>query len=140
MFDIQAVITRLQGNAPALLSVQGAADLAKSRAAPRRRPAAFVYLLSEDASANRKVSAVDQRVAVRFATLLVVKNVADARGEAAMGSVAPVRESVRTALLGWEPPGDRTPVEYGNGRLMAMADGLMWWQDTWTSAYHVRAT
>ena len=138
--DLASIIKRLSEQSAELRFVGGSADI-PSQSAPAKRPSAFVYPLIEQPAANTLVSGVDQRVQVRFAVLLCVT---DARPGIHQGrtltELEAVRESVRIALLNWQPPNASDICEFAGGQLQAMGDGLLWWQDDYQTAEHWRKT
>lgn len=137
--DLQPIQNRLKTNASELMFVGGTADIPDGKM-PAKLPAAFVHPLSDSAAPNSLVSGVDQRITVRFAVLLCVR---DARPKMLQGrsltQLDAVRESVRTALLNWQPAGASDVCTFAGGNLRDVGSGHLWWQDDYLTAHHWRA-
>lgn len=132
-------IARLVASAPTLKLVEGAAEYAALKANPpdSRRPAAFVVPLSEVAGPNVLVNAVRQRVAAQLGVVFAVGSLRDPRGEQARLDLEAVRAEARTALLGWAPTASHDPFEFLRGDLVDLRDGVVWWQDRYSSAFYI---
>lgn len=138
--SLDPIIARLDAQVAALKKVGGAADFEAALAELKIEPAAFVIPLRDAAQPNTLENAVSQRVISRFGVALAVQNLRDASGTKAQTELAPLRDSVITALLGWAPDADRDPCEYGGGRLLRLRDRVLWWLDEFVTAYYVRKT
>lgn len=139
--QLAPAIARLKAEVPQLRIVGGAADLAALREAPPLQlPAAYVLALAESARPNSlsTVGALMLRRAVRFAVVLAAQNLRDPRGEAAQGALEALRAAVLGALLNWQPTDDHDPVEFAAGRLLSLADQVLWWQDEFVTADYLR--
>lgn len=135
---IDTIITHL-GSVTALKKVSGAADFASASIDLKGKlPAAYVLPLNDKAGRNEMANAVMQKVDVRFGVVLAVQNLRDALGKNAQSDLDPIRKAVIAALLGWQPDTDHEPVLYGSGRLLQMADGVLWWQLEFVTAYYER--
>lgn len=129
--------TRLQEEVQALKLVAGATEFqAASETNPPVTPAAYVIRLRETGGPRATYSRVEQRVPTEIGIVLVVRNVADAKGAAAGVDMETLRSAVRTALLGWEPTGC-DPLEFGAGGLLVFRDQHLWWQDSYRSTYDI---
>jgi hypothetical protein len=137
--DLAPIIARLKGEASVLRFVGGAADLPAATEELKQHPAAFVIPLTDSASRNGDATgSVTQQVTVRFGVLLAVQNLRDARGEAALTTLTPVRLAVRDALVGFVPEGYEDPCEIVGGRIMQLNDRVLWWQDDFLSMFIYR--
>lgn len=137
---ISEVIAHLKTAVPALVKVSGAADFAAAGADLKNSlPAAYVLPLAEKADASPLADAVLQRVGSRFGVVVAVSNLRDPRGENAHGALEPLRQAVIAALLGWPPSDAHEPVEFAAGRILSFTDGVLWWQDEFTTAYLLRS-
>jgi len=137
LFDPQLVIARLAAQLPppALKQRGGAADFAAVKPEARILPAAFVLELANRASRNSLATlAVSQQNEIRFGVVLAVQNLRDPRGEKAHADMRTLRQSVMTALLGWQPDPDYDVVEYGGGRLLQLDNLVLWWQDDYITS------
>lgn len=136
---IDAVIAHLKTSVPSLKKVSGAVDFASAGTDLKNStPAAYVLPLADKAGQNELCNAVSQRVDVRFGVVLAVQNLRDARGQNAHSDLEPIRRAVIDALLGWNPDADHAPVLYGGGRLLQLADGVLWWQLEFVTVYYER--
>lgn len=134
---IAEVIDRLRSDQAALglKLIGGAADFqTAAETRPAATPAAFVYLLEEMPSDGKVAGASIQSVAQLLGVCLVVRNVADAAGAAASADMEALRREVKQRLFGFAPA-ERSPLLRGPSRLLAFAEGYMWWQDTYTTSY-----
>lgn len=139
---LELVTARLAGTA-GLLDVGGAVEYFAARESLKRSPAAFVLPAKDTAAANAfATEEIDQRVTARFGVIIAVKNVRDARGEAAMADLTPLRQAVWERLLGWIAAEGFSPCTYGGGRLLDLDEGaqVLWWVDEFDTDYHVRVT
>ncbi|MBL8500041.1 MAG: hypothetical protein JNL77_05545 [Nitrosomonas sp.] len=140
LFDPVWIIDRLKDQVTSLKLVGGAADLDAAAESLKQKPAAFVLPNAEHASVSKTgTMVVNQKNTVRFAIVLAVQNLRDARGENAQADLLSLRADIMTALLGREPDEDFMPIEYAGGRLLQLADRVLWWQDEFVTANHLRS-
>ncbi len=119
--------------------VGGAASFTAAQTTTIVTPCAYVVPLGDNAMPNKMLSgAIEQRVVERFAVILAATNAKDTQGSAVNDGIEPLRASVITALLGWQPSADYDPVEYGKGGLLALTNNIMWWQLEFVTAYQER--
>lgn len=136
---VDPTITRLS-SVTLLKKVSGAADFATAAASrPLAIPAAYVLPLDEQSRPSEVDGFVLQEVRAAFGVALAVANVADAKGEAAVVSLDPLRQSVRATLLGWEPAAGCLPFEFGGGSLLGFRDGVLWWQDIYVTQFLIKS-
>lgn len=140
LFNPDLVIARLATEVPppALRRVAAAAELAAAGEDLKQVPAAYVVPSADRAGQNQLANGVSQRNQVRFAVVMAVSNMRDARGEKAQADLRLLRISIMTALLGWSPDVDFAPVEYVAGRLLRLSDSVLWWQDEFLTAHQLR--
>lgn len=142
--DLQFVIERLK-NWPQLSGVRqfgGAADLDAAISGSVTVPAVFVMPQTEAAAKTPMSSGVVRQTFVpNWGVVLVVSNRRDAAGTAALGDLAPLRKSVREALVGWVPDADTGEPVFGTGgRLLRMdGDGRLWWVDSFEFTTYFRS-
>lgn len=130
LFDPQLIIARLQPPTTTLKIVTGAADFAAAAPEVKQTPCAFVLELANRASGNALATiAVSQENEISFGVVIAVQNLRDPRGEKAHTDMRSVRQSVMTALLGWQPDPDYDVLEYAGGRLLQLDNLVLWWQD-----------
>lgn len=130
--DLAFVIARLKSNTSGMKSIGGAADFETALDSMVAVPSLFVMPLLERANQMPRTSPVYQHVEqLNFAVIVVVSNVKDARGDAGLTALVPVREQVKNALAGWVPdPDSGEQVNYTGGRLLRFAgDQRIWWSD-----------
>lgn len=139
--NLTSIAARLREKAVALKQVGGATDLATAQRNLVVSPAAFVMPSRDMPNANAFGNQlVEQVVPTEFAVVLVIKNVSDPRGMAAIDALEPVRVAVRDALLNWTPEGAEMGCEYGGGELVDFRDGVLWWTDAYRTQYTIRST
>lgn len=129
------VVARLQERAAVLRQVGGAADLESATQSLRAKPAAFVLPLADRPTEPPFAGEFRQLIVVAAGVLVAVSNKSDARGDAARETLVPVRQAVRDALSSWLPEGCTDPIYYIGGRVVRLADGLIWWQDDFATRY-----
>jgi hypothetical protein len=140
VIDLASVQARLTAQAPVLKLVEGSASFDRAVTEnPTAWPAAFVFPLRDTPAPSQTLGIVEQRVTVTFGIALVVQNVQDARGDAAITALQPVRAAVLAALLGWSPNGAQSPVVYAGGRWISTHNGFFWWQDDFSCAFYLRS-
>lgn len=140
LFDHSWIIARLKDQVTSLKLVGGAADLDAAAESLKQKPAAFVLPNSERASGSvTGTMVVSQQNTVRFAVVLAVQNLRDARGENAQADLLSLRTDIMTALHGFEPDEDFKTIEYSGGRLLQLSDRVLWWQDEFVTANLLRS-
>ncbi|MDO8932580.1 MAG: hypothetical protein Q7U97_09320 [Rhodocyclaceae bacterium] len=126
---IAETILRLAAVEDAFKLVEGAADLeAAMKARPKAVPAAYVIPLREVGGKSPTYSRTRQKVATTFGVVYAVSNVADGKGVAAQADLVTLRGKTFASLIGWSPAG-ADPLEFDTGVLLALKDGVLWWQD-----------
>lgn len=131
---IQPIVDRLTTQVPALRQVIKALNGAQ----PSSYPAAYVFPLAEDGSANEVYGGHRQRVGSRVAVEIMVKSAAQAAtGGPAQEALEDVREAVGLALRGWTPDSNIAPFDFSRGRLIGFDAGLAVWRDEFVTDYTV---
>jgi hypothetical protein len=139
--NLKPVIKRLRDECPALRLVGGAAEFERALQGLTTMPAAFV-LPAADAGERSPFGnqIVEQRVHSEFAIIFATRNLADNEGAAAMETLEPVRVSVRDALLSWQPDDDSDGCEFSSGRMLQFdPNNVLWWQDSYITAFTIRS-
>ncbi len=140
LFNPQWIITRLQTEVTALKRVAGSAEFAAASDDLKQTPAAFVIPASEKTeSSGTGTLVVSQHNTVRFSVAIAVQNLRDARGENAGVDLLALRNSIVTALHGWQPHADFDPIEYSGGNLAGLNNQVLWWQDSFVTAHLIRS-
>lgn len=136
---IAETAARLVAEVPALALVGGAAEFQRAAETnPTAVPAAYV-LPQDESPGARPFSGDDvQKIDVSMAIVLVIRNVADTKGGAALDALKPLRDAVKVALLGWVPIEGYASLSRGPSSLLAFRDGHLWWQDTYRSSFYER--
>ena len=96
----------------------------------------WVIPLAEQAEPNALVTGVRQRITGTVGVIIAVRQLRDATGRAALDALDPVRDAVRTRLVGWVPVAGHDPVIRGHGALLDFTHRVLWWRDEYTSAWH----
>ena len=133
---IERLKTELAADGGGAVDVKGAAALAAALDdhSAIKRDSVYVLYAAEDADGNIQANAVRQRCVIGVTVALAVTNRRDRRGEAGVGEVEALHGRVRTALLGWVPPGATERVEYRRGRLLSFTEGAQVWADDYETA------
>lgn len=131
---LQTQTTLFNGN------ISGAASYAAAAAdGLKGDQAAWVIPVADAPGANALENGIEQRVAVRFGVVVALRNVSDARGDAAIDDLEALRIDVRTQLLGWIPPDAFEVITRGQGRMLALDNMELWWLDEFLTAELTRA-
>lgn len=140
-FDLKLIRDRLEAEVAQLRVIGGPAEFKLVSEKTPAVPAAYVLPAREVAGRNDFMQQlVEQEVALEFEIYIGVRNLADDAGEAALESLRPVRGAIRKALLGWAPDADTYNVEFVRGEFAAFdADNVLWWTDTYRTAYLIRS-
>lgn len=140
--NVGSVVDRLASQVTSLLKVGGAIDFDRALQGLTIANSAFVIPLAEAPSPDEigMMNSIEQEVETLFGVILAVRNLQDATGEAVQDVLDPLRTSLRSALLGWEPYTDYYPCVYAGGQLIGFREGILFWQDDFKSAYRIRTT
>ena len=108
--------------------VVGALELSRQRAL--RLPAAAVVPLAEDADENRtpKAGAL-QRVTFLIGVVTILAAPNDPDGTRAKDELSGLLAASRERLIGWQPHAKIERLAFHRGRLLAIEDGRVIWQD-----------
>ncbi|MFZ4537820.1 phage tail terminator protein [Propionivibrio sp.] len=138
--NLAPVLARLKSQLTGFVVIGGAADLQSIDNDAPPAPSCFLVMTSEVAEDNTLLGGYEQRLTIGFSVVLVVSNVADATGSAAMGDLEALRSQVKTALIGWPPePAIGEPVRYAAGHQLRFDDGLLWWADEFRVITYLRS-
>ncbi len=138
--NLQPMIDRLKAQCPAFKIVGGMAEFDASLSAPATTPACYVIPQSDTADESQGLSFGLQTVRVDFAILIAVRNAKSTGGKESLTDLDALRVAIRAALLHWLPTGATQPIAYTSGNLLDFQPGLMWWQDGYQTAHHIRST
>lgn len=115
-----------------------AADLAALKEnAPLTTPAAYVYVIDEEAGQNTRMNRVLQRVECDVGVMLITKNLSDPKGGAAAGDIEALRKATKRALIGWAPASMQSTgevVELVGGKLIRANGGYVWFEQVFAAA------
>lgn len=138
---IESVKARLRAQlGDQLKLVGGAADFqAAAENNPAATPACFVFSLGEKPEPSKFTGALLQHVQTAVSIVLVVRNLSDSNGAAAVADVEELRRKVKGVVYGWAPQEGHDPLERGDSNLLAFKNGHAWWQDIYLTAYYDRS-
>jgi hypothetical protein len=138
--NIGPVIARIEDQVRAFRLVGGAARAERAMDGITTLPAAFVLSSTESATENPFMDqTVEQQINAEFVVLFAAQNLSDGDGLAASTDMESLRLAARDALLGWVPSDGYHGCEYRSGELLAFTNGVLWWQDTYATAYTIRS-
>ncbi|MGH6879281.1 phage tail terminator protein [Hypericibacter sp.] len=142
LVDVETRLTSWAGSP--LKAVGRAGDIQKameqSRGVPVS-PSAFLVPIGDTAQPNRSATiAVIQQVAMTFGVLLAVRDVSDAKGGQAAGTIEDVKIAVRGRLVGWSPAPEDDLVELIGGGLVQLMNGTIWWLERYRTGFQLRVT
>ncbi|MFL7905751.1 hypothetical protein ACJ41P_31805 [Azospirillum argentinense] len=133
---LSQIVTKLAGKAN-LRSVEGVVGLAAVKGPPVNTPCAFVFPLSDTAGPNHTLNAVDQRVDQTFGVLVILRGAGDLKGAKAADVIAVRRDEINAELVGWQPEGAETSIEYLGGALVDLIDDTVWWLFRYRNAFRI---
>lgn len=138
--DVAPVIARLKAQLTGFVGITGAGDLDVAIDGTPNTPAAYVMPLAETAEESNFIGVIDQRLTQEFAVVLVVSNLRDATGAAAVAELATKRLALRAALLGWAPDAATgEPVQFVSGAVLQFRDQRLWWRDVFRVIAYYRS-
>lgn len=138
--NLTPIIDRIRDEVPALKLVGGAAQFERALGGLTALPAAFILPAAEAAEPSPFMDQlVQQQVGAEFSVLVAARNLADDEGAAAVEALEPVRVAIRAALLGWPPTDEHDSCEFRAGELVAFDNGVLWWQDRYSTAFLIRS-
>ena len=122
--------------------VDGAVEYAALNAPPplAKMPAAYVIPVSATAGPNGLANGVRQRVEETIGVIILAAKLTDPRGNAAAQSIDAVSNTIRAALVGWQPGAIWEQTVMGDAALVDFDDGVVAWRETFSSAYQLRGT
>lgn len=138
MLSLATLTTRIATQVAALATVTGMADLIAAKGVVKRKPAAFVAPGQETALPGAMIGRTSQRVAETFGIWIAVANGASATGTAAQAELKTLADSVRAALVGWQPDANHTPVELVSaGPVQWDDDQTLFWPEIYRTEYYL---
>lgn len=138
--NLASVVDRIESQSPAFKLVGGAAKFDQAKKLLPASPAAFVILGQETGAPNPFMDQlVEQNLTVKFVVVIATRNLEDDRGLAAADSLGSLRKALFAALLNWTPDEAEQGCEYDSGQIMELDNGVLWWADTFNTAYMIRS-
>lgn len=126
MIAVEAA-ARLKQQVKDLAQVGGELDFLDAQDGLKSTPAAFVIETDEQAEVASLTGRTRHIVTLRFSVVLVVRK-AGARGGKRMNEATDLRETIRDALIGWQPGGFIESVTYRGFQIRQLEAGLAAWQ------------
>ncbi|MCZ7933524.1 hypothetical protein O9X90_14490 [Agrobacterium leguminum] len=133
---IDTIIARLLENDTPFAIAGGAAELADVKDRPVNLPAVYVYISHEKSAPNERINTLLQRTAFDVAIVIVTENLSQGDNAAARGDIEALKTFVRGQLLGFLPAGATDPMEHVEGEIQQALNGVVWFEDVFTSAYY----
>jgi hypothetical protein len=137
--NLLPVIDRLKtASGDVFKHIGGAAEFDRAIEALIAAPAAFVIEQANavrDQRGSSTYTATTQTVQVQIGVCIAVHLHQDVSGGADKTPLQEARDAVRLALLGWQPSIEHEPVVYVGGQLLEFMPGVMWWQDSYSTAH-----
>jgi hypothetical protein len=140
MSTLRALVeARIAAEVTDFREVAGAAGLTNILQGRIAAPGCYVYQEGSDAATNKMANIVSQREVIQLAIVIAVKNIRDGRGGDADDVSQALRDSVRAALLGWEPDGGYEMLEKVGHKLVSFANGFLVTKDVYRTAHMIRS-
>ncbi|OCJ64011.1 hypothetical protein A6U96_09420 [Agrobacterium tumefaciens] len=133
---IDSILARLLENETPFAIAGGAAELADVKDRPVNLPAVYVYISHEKSAPNEHVNILRQRTAFDVAVVIVTENLSRGDNGAARADIEALKSFVRGQLLGFLPAGASDPLEHVEGEIQQALNGVVWFEDVFTSAYY----
>jgi hypothetical protein len=140
VLDLSKVMTRLSTEVPALARVAGIAALESLPNAVTALPAAYLMPGAERPDGAEEPNVARQVIRERLTVVLAVRNVADARGEAAADDLRSLSNDIRLALVGWRPDTGKTPLVFEGADPLGYDDQLLLWAEHFSARGRVIAS
>ena len=116
--------------------VEGATELAQVKDRPIVMPAAYVIPLEQVSSPNsRGTGPILQRTEVDIGVIIILENLGSPDGDAVTDDLETIEKWTRRRVVGLEI-GDADPIEHVAGEIIKARSGTVWFQHTFSSAYH----
>jgi hypothetical protein len=138
--NLVPIIDRIKTLCPAFKVVGGVAEFDANLTAPPATPACYVVPQGETADQVQGMKFALQTVQVDFGVFFCLRNARDSNGQASFDDLESLRQSVREAIYGWQPVGATALIRATGSQLFDFQPGLMWWQDGYQTAHHIRST
>lgn len=128
---LPAIIARIESEASAIKTVDGAAAMAALRGKVRSSPSAYVVPAAERPEPIRMDAwgAQQHRLTITFEVYLALTG-AGATGEGGIPDYEAARDALKAALIGWRHPHGETDTLYSGGRIITLDQGT---QTLWSS-------
>mgnify|MGYP001254123197 CR=1 FL=1 len=131
MINLRPLIEqRILDQTTAFKEVAGATGLQNLKENRLNYPAAYVMHERLAPNSNQSLSDTLQPVNETVSVVIVVRNVADARGTDAADDCFALRTDLQAALLNWKPHPSYSKLRYAGGNLISFANGLYLWKDS----------
>lgn len=139
--NLAPIVDRIRAQCPAFKVVGGIAELdAALQASAPAMPACYVSPMDEQVTETLGANYTLQSVEIEFGVLIAVRNAKSSAGAESLADLDTLRQSLRAALLNHTPSGAMQPIRFTRGALIDFQPGLMWWQDGYKTAHHIRST
>lgn len=138
--NLTTVIDRIKAQCPEFKVIGGMAEFDTSLSAPAATPACYVIPQGEKPDDTQGIKFALQTVSIDFAVLICLRNAKSGQGQSSFDDLEPLRISVRNAIYGYTPTDATAMISFTGGQLLDFQPGLMWWQDGYQTAHHIRST
>ena len=133
---VDEFIEQLRALDPPVFSlVEGIGELASLQDAPAATPAGYVFIKEEAGGENKRITGLLQRVEADIGVVIVMQNVSDNAGGAAMADIEAIKLKTIGAIAGTQPASAADTVEYAGGQLVRARNGYVWWELTFSAPY-----
>lgn len=128
--------TQIKDHVTGMAFVGGAADLASIKREQMKFPSAFVVPLAERGGGNELATGgIEQSRDARIGVVYAVRNIKSNKGAEALSDIELLRVAVDDVLFGWSPTAAHDPMLFSAGKMLSMDNGVMFWQDEYTTSY-----
>jgi hypothetical protein len=129
--DLESIVARLKAEASVFRAVGGSANLDAAMRTQQLPPNSAYVLPDKESGGENSIASggYSQNAKIKFAVLIIARNVADARAASAHGDLRLLRAAAFNALANWVPPWASLPIEWDSGALADVRPGEMWWED-----------
>ena len=135
---IEIIIQALKENkALGLKQVMEVADIAETTKAIQT-PSALLAYVGDQALTTNALGPTRQQLTRRVAIVLAVASINEQHGSNASVVMEGLRAKVRTHVLAIKLGESHTPLQYDRGRLMEFQNGVLIWQDEYTTTTTIK--
>ncbi|MDO9142102.1 MAG: hypothetical protein Q7U38_17415 [Methylobacter sp.] len=128
---------RIAAETTCFKEIAGAASMEAVMLGAIETPGCYVFRERNSANPGSTMPTRQQKTDV-IAVVIASRNVRGGKGVDSSDDNEALCQAVEVALLGWEPNGVYSPLEYAGGALVSFKNGLFIWRDAYRATSQIR--